>query len=77
MLHCPKCESKVKAIEGVRDRKRNETYRHGVCPNCGYEYYSVEFEVEDNEQFQKVYKRLLKKQITAERFVMADFNIRD
>lgn len=62
MLPCPKCESKVNVCERVHDRKRNETYRYGVCPNCGHEYYSVEFEVEPNEKFKKAWAHLGKKQ---------------
>lgn len=50
MLPCPKCGSRVEADEMLRDISRNERYRHGVCPMCGYTYHTVEFEVEDNKK---------------------------
>ena len=62
MIPCPKCTSKVEADIGVRNSKHQETYKHGICPNCGYEFYSVEFEVEPTEQFMKEWTRLNEKQ---------------
>lgn len=62
MIPCPKCASKVEADDGVRNSKHQETYKHGVCPNCGYEFYSVEFEVEPTEKFMKEWVRLHEKQ---------------
>ena len=58
-IACQKCGLPVR-----QDEKRigfnREVYRKYSCINrtCGYEFFTIEYEVEDNEQFLKEWKEL-------------------
>ena len=56
-MKCPKCEGEVKSICGQVDTPNNETYRCKKCVDCGYTFYTVEFEVEVTPQFKKEWKQ--------------------
>lgn len=55
---CPECIKnrsnrvhKITVLDTVHNDKENEIYRKRQCRNCGYEFYTVEYEVEVNERF--------------------------
>lgn len=48
---CPKCNGDVKAIDNVDNPKENEIYRARKCINCGHIFYTVEYEVIQNQRF--------------------------
>lgn len=56
---CPKCKSKTKVIDVCLNVDENEVYRYRECINeeCGHKFHSVEFLVEETEQFKKEWKK--------------------
>lgn len=53
---CPKCGGKIKTNDVLNKPDTNEVYRKRVCTSCDHYFYTIEFEVEDNPQFQKEWK---------------------
>ena len=48
---CPKCGGEAKAIDAVMNTDSNEKYRRKRCAACGYDFYTIEFEVEADSSF--------------------------
>lgn len=58
VVKCPKCDSDT-SVKGVRhDREENEVFRERKCKKCGERFFTVEFQVEENESFKKIWKEL-------------------
>lgn len=58
-MFCKKCGTKTKVIDSRMNKSHpDELLRKHKCPNedCGYEFFSVEFEVENNDSFIKQWK---------------------
>ena len=51
-MTCPKCDGKLK-IRSTLLSDENEVYRQKKCLSCGYLFYTIEFEVENNKLLQK------------------------
>lgn len=51
-----KCKNKSKVVD--TRSTYNEVYRKHYCESCGRTFYTIEFEVEENEQFENEWKRL-------------------
>lgn len=57
-MHCPKCEHlKTKVVDTVYNKTDDEFYRRRVCLKCRHRFYTVEFIIEDNEQFRKLWNK--------------------
>ena len=54
-MKCPKCENDVHIKLTRQNHDDNETYRLRKCKVCGHQFYTVEFEVEDNEIFREAW----------------------
>lgn len=53
-MFCPKCGSKARLTTNTRhNEKENETYKYRICnfKGCGYRFCTVEFVVEEDENF--------------------------
>ena len=48
---CPKCKGKLRTIDTV-NTPDNEVYRRRHCKECGYEFYTIEFEAECDDNLQ-------------------------
>jgi transcriptional regulator NrdR family protein len=60
-MKCPECGFKT-IVKDTRLNERNEEqYRSRLCVSCGYRFYTVEVEVEPNENFLKSWKRNCRK----------------
>ena len=46
-MFCPKCGTKTKVIESREVEE--EVFRNRKCPNCGYSFYTEEFESEESK----------------------------
>lgn len=52
VINCPKCEGLLK----IRDYSKSsdgDLYRRRVCNKCGHTIFTIEFEVEQTEDFKK------------------------
>lgn len=56
-MKCPKCNGTVQSVDIAHNNKDNEIYRKRLCTECQFEFYTVEFEVEDNAQFRKAWNK--------------------
>ena len=54
-MTCPKCGSKTAVIDNVNNRSDNEYYRRRKCKDCGYRFYTLEFEAELDENFKSAW----------------------
>lgn len=59
MSRCPKCGSLVVTDKMVYNPTQRETYRKKKCIHCSYRSATVEFDVEENELFQKEWEASL------------------
>lgn len=50
---CPKCGGKTTVFDSSFNSETNEYYRARRCRVCNHEFFTMEFEVEYNEQFKK------------------------
>ena len=59
---CPKCLGKTRVIDTRNNIKENEIYRRRICDNkkCGYKFHTVEFTVEENDNFKESLKEAMK-----------------
>lgn len=55
---CPKCGDSTKVCDTRYERKENEVYRRHICRDCMHEFYTIEFEVENNNKFNDLWKKL-------------------
>ena len=53
-MRCPKCNGINRVVDTITNRETNETYRMRKCL-CGHVFYTVEFEVEVNQQFSETW----------------------
>lgn len=54
---CPKCKKKVKVLDLAIDNYHSEMYKKLHCEDCSYTFFTVEFEVEENKQFKKIWHK--------------------
>ena len=52
---CPKCGGKIHVVDNVNTNE-NETYRQKECRKCGYIFYTVEFEVDNDKSLKYIWK---------------------
>lgn len=55
---CPKCGGAVHVKKVRHDYEENEVFRELECKLCENIFHTVEFEVEENESFKKIWKKL-------------------
>ena len=53
---CPKCKGKLHTIDTV-NTPDNEVYRRRQCKECGYEFYTIEFEAECDDKFKSMWNK--------------------
>lgn len=57
-MHCPKCENlKTHIADTVYNEVDDEFYRKRKCPRCKHIFYTVEFIVEENDEFRKQWNK--------------------
>lgn len=56
-MTCPKCGGKLMVLDNVKNTDENEIYRRKVCNECGDVLFTVEYEVESNEEFKKTWNK--------------------
>ena len=54
-MNCPRCDGQTKVNDVVK--AKNENYRRILCKSCGYVFFTVEYETENNESFRKNWNR--------------------
>lgn len=59
-MRCPRCNGKIETIQCVHTDE-NETYRRKQCQSCGHNFFTVEYEIENNAQFQKEWEQYVLK----------------
>mgnify|MGYP003410388916 FL=1 len=55
---CSKCGSNTRVTKVRHDYEENEVFREHECRVCKGRFHTVEFEVEENESFNKIWKEL-------------------
>lgn len=61
-MNCPKCKSKkVHIMDVVHNTAEDEIYRKKKCANCGFSYFTVEFEAVENARFKKEWNKYHRK----------------
>lgn len=55
---CPNCKNATKVCDTRFDEKENEVFRRHACKECGTEFFTVEFAVENNNKFASIWKLL-------------------
>lgn len=50
-MMCPNCAGKVRVLDNVKNPTENEIYRRKTCTECGYTFFTVEYEVVVNKRF--------------------------
>lgn len=50
-MNCPKCAGKILVIDNVKNPDENEIYRKKCCRECGLIFFTVEYEVIENQRF--------------------------
>lgn len=50
MMQCEKCGWRMKVVE-KRYLRREEVYRRHVCSRCGFETFTVEYEIDQTDGF--------------------------
>jgi len=53
---CPKCKGKTRVVETRFYDIENEIYRRRKCIDCDNSFFTVEFEVEENEVLRELWK---------------------
>ena len=54
-MNCPNCDGKTFVKDCVKSK--SEDYRKRVCESCGYSFFTVEFETENNESFERKWRK--------------------
>lgn len=55
---CPKCGGDTRVGDTRYEEKENEIFRRRVCKNCSNEFFTVEFGIEVDDKFMKLWKAL-------------------
>lgn len=50
---CPKCKGKLQVTDSVHNDNENETYRLKKCISCNHTFFTVEYEVIQNQRFEE------------------------
>lgn len=56
MLQCETCGGRMRVAE-KRYLGREETYRRFICPRCGYETFTVEYEIDQTDGFVEAWNK--------------------
>ena len=56
-MYCPTCGGVLVACETITNTDDQEVYRKRRCSGCGYEFYTVEYEVIANDSFMNELKK--------------------
>lgn len=56
-MKCPECGGKTTVYDNSFNPDTNEHSRKRKCLVCGHRFYTMEFEVECNEQFKKDWEK--------------------
>lgn len=55
-MKCSKCPGYYKVVETRTNPEHDEVYRKSRCPDCGNVIFTIEYEVEMNEEMDKTWK---------------------
>ena len=55
---CSECGGVSKVCDTRYDGKENEVFRHHMCNDCLHEFFTIEFEIENNKKFANMWKKL-------------------
>lgn len=58
-MRCPKC-NRATYIVHMTTSNENEEYRKRRCRGCGHELFTIEFEIEENEQLRNEWPEMFK-----------------
>ena len=50
-MKCPKCNGPLRVLDTVQNDRENEIYRARKCIECGHTFFTVEYEVIENQRF--------------------------
>ena len=56
-MNCPNCKGKVTVRDTVHVEKANEIYRKRKCTDCGHTFFTVEFEVDDDDALKGIWAK--------------------
>ena len=52
-MYCPKCKGKIGVLDSVYNNDENEILRKRKCKECGHIFYTIEFEVEQDDRLKQ------------------------
>lgn len=55
-MNCPSCQQKTKVVDSVRTPE-GEVYRRHRCDICSKDFYTVEFEVENDKTLRDIWRK--------------------
>ena len=74
MMLCPKCGcERHKVVDTVLNSCTNEFYRKCLCADCSNEFFTVEFEADNTDQFKKDWNKYHRSTLLRERLRTARF----
>ena len=53
---CPKCNGKTTIFDNCHVKDQNESYRKRRCIPCGNVFYTIEFEVSDDDRMADIWR---------------------
>lgn len=60
-MTCPDCNSRLYITDNVLDTDNNELYRKRVCKQCGKELYTIEFQIDIDENLRNNWKKFYRR----------------
>lgn len=55
---CPKCDNNSLVYDTRYEEEENEVFRCRVCKSCSHKFFTIEFEIENNDKFNSIWKKL-------------------
>lgn len=59
-MTCPRCGGRVAVCNNAHNTDTNEIYRKRKCLACGHRIATIEFEVEQDENFKREWSKYLR-----------------
>lgn len=56
-MYCPKCGGKLRVLDNVKNPDENEIYRKKSCAECEHTFFTVEYEVVENQKFKDYWNK--------------------
>ena len=58
-MRCPKCGYTTQVVK-MTTNDMNEEYRKRSCRHCGHKFFSIEFEIEENDALKNEWPEMFK-----------------